>query len=228
MRSRNPVLADLHIDGQVRKALLSANKNGFMYVIDRTNGKLITAHPFVKVNWASHIDLKTGRPVLTDIYERAVKGETVEIWPSRGTNASLMALNPKTGLVYVNSWEIARVLKYTKFEFVLGQGSTGVETSFRTPAGEPWGYHMAFDPLSGKAKWKVPLMETASSAGMLATDGGLLFTGLLTGEFIALDQETGQTQKPGRPSIRLRSHTPTRDVNSSPCFPASAAPSIGG
>src|SRR6516225_7745895 len=46
MRSRNPVLADLHIDGQVRKALLSANKNGFMYVIDRTNGKLIAAHPF--------------------------------------------------------------------------------------------------------------------------------------------------------------------------------------
>src|SRR5260370_37860656 len=52
---------------------------------------------------------------------------------------------------------------------------------------------MAFDPLSGKAKWKVPLVETASSAGMLATDGGLLFTGLLTGEFIALDQDTGQT-----------------------------------
>ena len=75
--------------------LLSANKNGFMYVIDRTNGQLIAAHPFVKVNWASHIDLKTGRPSLTDIYERAVKGETVEIWPSRGTNASLMAFNPK-------------------------------------------------------------------------------------------------------------------------------------
>ena len=146
--SAEPVLADLRVDGQVRKALLSANKNGFMYVIDRTNGQLIAAHPFVKVNWASHIDLKTGRPVLTDIYDQAVKGETVEIWPSRGTNASLMAFNPKTGLVYVNSWEIARILKYTKFEFVLGQGSTGVETSFRTPpAGEPWGYHMAFNPL---------------------------------------------------------------------------------
>src|SRR6516164_8352478 len=70
----------LSIDGQVRKALLSANKNGFMYVIDRTNGQLIAAHPFVKVNWASHIDLKSGRPVLTDIYDQAVKGETVEIW----------------------------------------------------------------------------------------------------------------------------------------------------
>jgi alcohol dehydrogenase (cytochrome c) len=192
--SAEPVLADLRIDGQVRKVLLSANKNGFMYVIDRTDGKLIAAHPFVKVNWASHIDLKTGRPVLTDIYDQAVKGETVEIWPSRGTNASLMAFNPKTGLVYVNSWEVARILKYTKFEFILGQGSTGVETSFRAPpAGEPWGYHMAFNPLTGKAEWKVPVTGTVISAGMLATDGGLLFTGRLNGEFIALDQATGET-----------------------------------
>jgi alcohol dehydrogenase (cytochrome c) len=188
-----PVLADLRIDGQVRKVLLNANKNGFMYVIDRTNGKLIAAHPFTKVNWASKIDLETGRPVLTDVYQRAVNGETVEIWPSRGTNASLMAFNPKTGLVYVNAWEIARILKYTKVNFILGQGSTGIETSFPIPpAGQPWGYHLAFDPLTGETKWKVPVTNTVLSAGMLATDGGLLFTGRLNGEFIALDQATGQ------------------------------------
>jgi alcohol dehydrogenase (cytochrome c) len=189
-----PVLADLRIDGQVRKVLLNGNKNGFMYVIDRTNGKLITAHPFVQVNWATGIDPNTGRPQLTDIYERAVKGETVEIWPSRGMNAALMAFNPKTGLVYVNSWEISRIMKYTKVDFVLGAGSTGVETSFRTPgAGGAWGYHMAFDPLTGKAAWKVPVTGTVISAGMLATDGGLLFTGRLNGEFIALDQANGET-----------------------------------
>jgi alcohol dehydrogenase (cytochrome c) len=189
-----PELADLSIDGQNRKVLLNANKNGFLYVIDRTNGQLIAAHPYVKVNWASEIDLKTGRPVLTDVYERAIKGETVEIWPSRGTNASLMAFNPKTGLVYMNSWEIPRILKYSKVDFVLGAGSTGVETSFRAPpVGEPWGYHMAFNPLTGKAEWKVPVTGTVLSAGMLATDGGLLFTGHLNGDFIALDQATGET-----------------------------------
>jgi alcohol dehydrogenase (cytochrome c) len=191
--SAEPVLADLTINGQARKVLMSAQKNGFLYVLDRTNGQLIAAHPYVKVNWAKNIDLETGRPVLTDVYDRAVKGEEVEVWPSRGTNASLMAFNPKTGLVYLNSWEIARIMKYVKFEFVLGQGSTGIETSFRAPAGEPWGYHVAFDPLTGKAKWKIPLVETASSAGMLATDGGLLFTGRINGDFIALDQDTGQT-----------------------------------
>jgi alcohol dehydrogenase (cytochrome c) len=189
-----PEIADLTIDGQPRKVLLNANKNGFLYVIDRTNGQLIAAHPYVKVNWASKIDLKTGRPVLTDVYDRAIKGETVEIWPSRGTNASLMAFNPKTGLVFMNSWEIPRILKYSKVDFVLGAGSTGVETSFRSPpVGEPWGYHMAFDPLTGKAAWKVPVTGTVLSAGMLATDGGLLFTGHLNGDFIALDQATGET-----------------------------------
>ena len=191
--SAEPMLADLTIDGRPRKVLISANKGGFMYVIDRTNGKVITANPFVKVNWATGIDQATGRPVLTDIYARAVKGETVEIYPSRGTNASLMAFNPRTGLVYVNSWEIPRIMKYTKVDFVLGQGSTGVETSFRTPpVGEPWGYHMAFNPLTGKAVWKVPVTGTLISAGMLATGGGLLFTGRLNGEFIALDQANGR------------------------------------
>ena len=77
---------------------------------------------------------------------------------------------------------------------MLGAGSTGVETSFRTPAaGEPWGYHMAFNPLTGKAEWKVPVTGTVISAGMLATDGGLLFTGRINGEFIALDQASGET-----------------------------------
>src|SRR5262249_43619705 len=153
-------------DGRVRKVLMSANKNGFLYLIDRTNGGLIAAHPYVKVNWASHIDSKTRRPVLTDVYDRPARRGTGEGVPPRGTHATPMAFHAKTGLVYLNSWEIARILKYVKFDFVLGQGSTGVETSFRAPEGEPWGYHMAFDPLSGKAKWKVPLMETASSAGM--------------------------------------------------------------
>ena len=65
-----PVLADITIRGQRRKVMIQANKNGFMYVLDRTNCKLIAAHPYVKVNWASAIDLDTGRPVLTDVQKR--------------------------------------------------------------------------------------------------------------------------------------------------------------
>jgi len=188
------VLADLPVNGRMQKVLINANKNGFLYVLDRATGKLIAANPFVKVNWASHIDLATGRPALTDLLQRANAGETVEVWPSRGTNASLVAFNPKTGLVYVNSWNISRLIKFVQSEFILGAGYTQVETSFGPPKpGDPVGYHMAIEPLTGKVAWQVPITDMVNSAGVLATDGGLLFTGKLTGEVIALDDANGAT-----------------------------------
>jgi alcohol dehydrogenase (cytochrome c) len=186
------LLANIQVNGQPRKVLINAHKNGFLYVLDRTNGKVIAANPYVKVNWASHIDLKTGRPVRTDLMERAKNGEMVTLFPSRGTNATLIAFNPKTGLVYLNSWNLPRHMKYVDAKFVLGSDFTGMESTMAVPAGEPAGYHLALEPLTGKVIWQVPMMDFASSAGMLATDGGLLFTGLLTGEVIALDQDNGK------------------------------------
>src|SRR5258705_10273607 len=89
------VLADIQVGGQLRKVMIQANKNGFLYVLDRTNCKFIAAHPIVKVNWATHIDLVTGRPVLTDVHQRFFAGEEVEIWPSRATNAVPIPVDPK-------------------------------------------------------------------------------------------------------------------------------------
>src|SRR5258708_30874590 len=104
------------------------NKNGFRYVLDRTNCKLNAANPAVKVNWASRIDMKTGRPVLTDIYKRFLAGDEVEIYPSRGTNAVPIAFNPKTGLVYATTWNLPRIQKLvmTPAPAPLGGSSTGV------------------------------------------------------------------------------------------------------
>jgi alcohol dehydrogenase (cytochrome c) len=184
------ILADVRIDGKPRKVLFNVNKNGFLYVLDRTNGQLIAAHPFVNQNWAQYIDLKTGRPVLTDLLDRAMKGETVDLAPRLGTNASLSAYNPKSGLLFLNSWELIRVMKFVDAPFEVGTGYTGIETSSKFP--KPAGYHIAVNPLTGKTAWKIPLQDWAVSAGTLATDGGLLFTGKLTGEFIALDQDTGK------------------------------------
>jgi alcohol dehydrogenase (cytochrome c) len=186
------MIADLRVEGQMRKVLISAHKGGFLYVLDRTNGKLITANPYVRVSWASHIDLKTGRPVLTDQLDRAIKGETVDVFPSRGTNATLIAFNPKTNLIYANTWNFARVMKYVDFKLVLGGNTTGIESTGMTPKDEPVGHHRAIEPLTGKVVWETPLMDMPSSAGMLATDGGLLFTGKLTGEMIALDIDSGK------------------------------------
>ena len=186
------ILADVQLDGKPRKVLFNVNKNGFVYVLDRTNGQLIAAHQFMAQNWAKYIDLKTGRPVLTDLLDRALKGETVDMSPARATNATLSAYNPKTGLLFLNSWEAIRVMKFVDVELVVGGGYTGIETSYKNPDNLAPGYHIAMNPLTGKTIWKIPLQEFAVSAGTLATDSGLLFTGKLTGEFIALDQDTGK------------------------------------
>ena len=103
------VLADLPVGGVTRKVMIQANKNGFMYVLDRTNCQPIAAGAYVKVNWASGIDLKTGRPVLTDVYKKFLNGDEVEIFPSRGTNATPIAFNPNTGLIYANTWNVPRL-----------------------------------------------------------------------------------------------------------------------
>lgn len=189
------VLADIEVDGQPRKVMIQANKNGFLYVLDRTNCDLIAAHPYVEINWATHIDLDTGRPVLTPLYERFLAGEEVVIWPSRGSNAVPVAFNPNTGLVYTSSWHVPRIQQLAPpQEQRIGRSSTGVVS--RVPPVEPGdllGHFVAIDPLTGEKSWEIPLTDFPNAAGMLATGGGLLFTGRLTGEFIALDAATGET-----------------------------------
>jgi alcohol dehydrogenase (cytochrome c) len=189
------VLADIQVGGQLRKVMIQTNKNGFLYVLDRTNCKLIAAHPYVKVNWASQIDMATGRPMLTDVFRRFAAGEEVEIWPSRGTNAVPIAFNPNTGLIYASTWNVPRIQKLaTPKPIAHGKDSTGVIA--RVPEikpGDILGHFLAINPLTGEKKWEVPLTDLPSSAGMLATGGGLIFTGKLTGEFVALDEETGKT-----------------------------------
>jgi alcohol dehydrogenase (cytochrome c) len=188
------VLADIRINGQMRKVMIQTNKNGFLYVLDRTNCKLIAANPYVKVNWASRVDMATGRPVLTDVYKRFAAGEEVEIFPSRGTNATPIAFNPTTGLIYASTWDVARIQKLAAPRpAVIGGTSTGVDATLpQTKPGDVLGHFAAINPLTGEKKWETPLTEYPGSAGMLATGGGLIFTGKLSGEFVALDAETGK------------------------------------
>jgi hypothetical protein len=199
------VLADIRIDGQLRKVMIQANKNGFLYVLDRTNCRLIAAHPYVQVNWASRVDLATGRPVLTDLYSRFLAGEEVQIFPSRGTNAVPIAFNPNTGLIYASTWNVPRIQKLAPpagKPQAIGASSTGVTSrnpTFKT--GDVLGHFVAIDPLTGQKKWEVPLPDLPSAAGMLVTGGGQVFTGKLTGEFVALDE------RPARPvAVRRVEH----------------------
>ena len=188
------VLADIQIGGVRRKVMIQTNKNGFMYVLDRTNCKLIAANPYVKVNWATKIDLETGRPVLTDVQKRFVAGEKVEIWPSRGTNAVPIAFNPNTGLIYASTWNVPRIQQLAPPKpQVLGAQSTGVIATLPDlKPGDTFGHFVAMNPVTGERKWEVALTDMPSSSGMLATGGGLVFTGKLSGEFVALDEDNGK------------------------------------
>src|SRR5579872_1531757 len=145
------VLADIPVNGQPRKVMIQANKNGFLYVVDRTNCKLIAAHPFTRVNWASTIDMATGRPVLTDVYKRFTAGEEVEIYPSRGTNATPIAFNPNTGLIYASAWDVPRIQKLGPVRAPEhGKDSTGIISRLpESKPGDVLGHFVAINPVTG-------------------------------------------------------------------------------
>jgi len=192
------ILADIPVKGVTRKVAMQLNRNGFAYVLDRTNGALIAANPYERVNWASHIDPETGRPVETDVAKKLrAGGEAVEHWPSTrgGKNWPHAAYNPDTGLLYANTLHEGRMYKHLPTEpYVKGQRYQFIENLplARAP-GEPIGHIDAIDPLTGQQKWRVPLTDLQNWSAMLTTGGGLLFTGRETGEFIALDADNGKT-----------------------------------
>jgi alcohol dehydrogenase (cytochrome c) len=186
-------------DGKVVKAGGHADRNGFFYVIDRSNGKLINATPFVnQITWASKIDLDTGRPVYNDDNRpgspsETEKGKSVFAAPSflGGKNWMPMAYNPTTDLFYLpaNEWGMDiwnEPISYKKGAAYLGAGFT------IKPLNEDYiGALRAIDPKTGKIVWeaknKAPLW-----GGVLTTAGNLVFTGTPEGYFKAFDAKTGQ------------------------------------
>jgi alcohol dehydrogenase (cytochrome c) len=190
--------AEIDAPGGKRKVIMQFNRNGFLYVIDRKDGKLVAANPFEKVNWASHIDKETGRPVETELGKRLRDnvGTQVELWPTPlgAKNWPHAAYSPETGLLYANTQHQGALYKHLETKpFVVGQRYMYIE---RLPipnnGGEPWGHIDAVDPLTGKQKWRVELKDHPIWSANLVTGGGLLFTGKETGEFIALDLDDGK------------------------------------
>jgi alcohol dehydrogenase (cytochrome c) len=187
------ILADTTVDGKPPKVVMDANRNGFFYMLDRTNGRLLAANPYVKVNWASRIDLETGRPVETDIAARARAGERVTVFPSLlgGKNWSPMSFDPQTGLAYANTLNFGGHYKAIAVEYKAGDWYLGVDLSdLREWPNGPRGYLKAIDPLTGKTKWEVP-SDIPRFSGVLSTAGKVVFSGRLTGEFEAFDADTG-------------------------------------
>ena len=122
------ILADMEVAGTTRKVIMQAPKNGFFYVLDRTNGEFISAEPYVPVNWATHIDYETGRPV--EIPEARHPEGTALVFPSAhgGHNWHPMAYNPATGYVYIPAIEMAfPYAKKPDFEYLPGAFNSGID-----------------------------------------------------------------------------------------------------
>ena len=188
------VLADLPVDGKPTKVLMDANRNGFFYVLDRTNGKLLAANPYVKVNWASGIDMKTGKPIETDVTTGAREGKKVTVFPSilGGKNWEPMSFNPQTGLAYANTLVFGGHYKTEPATYKAGEWYLGMDLTDTWEWGDgPRGQLKAIDPMTGKAKWEQP-SDIPRFSGVLSTAGGVIFSGQLTGEFEAFDADSGK------------------------------------
>ncbi len=189
------ILADINVDGKLRKVAMQMNRNGFLYVLDRVTGELLSAKPFARVNWATHVDMKTGRPVESEVAKKLRAGEQIQLYPSvrGGKNWMHAAFNPNTGLLYANTNEGYSNYKLIPIEpFKPGLRYQAVEATYSPVTPTTVGGHIeAIDPLTAKPKWSVPIMGELPGSAVLVTGGGLLFTGKHSGEVVAVDADNG-------------------------------------
>jgi alcohol dehydrogenase (cytochrome c) len=185
------VLADLNIGGKPTKVVMDTNRNGFFYVLDRTNGKLLAANQYItKQTWAKGID-EEGRPIPTEITDQVRQGKEVDVWPGAmgGKNWSPVSFDPQTGLVYANTLNFGMHYKPVDAQFRAGLTYWGADISWIWPDGARGGLK-AIDPLTGKAKWEAK-SDIPRFSGVLSTAGGVVFSGKLTGELEAFDVDNG-------------------------------------
>jgi alcohol dehydrogenase (cytochrome c) len=189
--NETPVLLDREENGAVRRLLVQADRNGFFYVLDRTNGKFLRATPFVeKLNWAKAVDA-SGRPILSGRIPTA--GGTY-ICPGvvGATNWFSPSYNPNTGLFYVMALEACNLYLASPRRFV--KGETYYNTGTKVPPGEHYQkILLALSVADGKAAWRYPQVGRGDSwGGTMTTDGGLVFFCDDAGSFEAVEAATGR------------------------------------
>ncbi|WP_441241526.1 PQQ-dependent dehydrogenase, methanol/ethanol family [Tardiphaga sp. 768_D3_N2_1] len=194
------ILADLTIDGAPRKVVLHAPKNGFFFVIDRTNGKFISAKNFVDVNWATGYDA-SGRPIEVPEARSPDKSFDSIPGPFGAHNWHPMSFNPQTGLVYLPAQGVPLNLTGEKTLVQNAQGSnkfggtTGWNVGFslnaEPPKNPPFGRLIAWDPVKQKEAWRAEYIAPWNG-GTLTTAGNLVFQGTADGRFIAYNAKTGE------------------------------------
>ena len=214
----NMVLAELEIEGRLRKVLMQAPKNGFFYVLDRETGEFISAEKFVPVNWASHIDKVTGRPVLTG--EGWYKEKSKLVYPAApgGHSWQPMSYNPTTKLVYIPAMHLPMVYTSQKEFKYSRDDNTGIQTTPGDlfPAGEASNseaFLLAWDPVLQKERWRVKMKVVDFNGGVLSTAGNLVFQGTADGYFVVYRADTGEKLKEIKTGVGIMAAPSTYSID---------------
>ena len=180
-----PVLADVEFGGQPRKVLMQASRNGYFFVLDRTNGKSLLTTPFATVNWAKGID-ELGRPIPDPAKEPSQDGVLVAPNEAGATNFRPPSFDPKTGLFVVNAQD-GYGINFFKSEHG-GYGWAGADYNL---AGKS--FLRAIDYKTGRIAWSHAIGDGAGTAGVLTTETGVTFSGDNSTNVLALRTSDGAT-----------------------------------
>jgi quinohemoprotein ethanol dehydrogenase len=174
---------------------MQAPKNGFFYVIDRVTGELISAEKFAKANWASHVDMKTGRPVETEFADYSKQPQLIFPAPDGAHTWHPMSFSPDTGLVYVPARDSGMVYAIDDdFQPVVGRWNLGLDhlkASEVPPPPPDKGFLKALDPVSQTEVWSIP-QSGVFNGGVLSTAGNLVFQGTADGRLVAYSADKGK------------------------------------
>jgi alcohol dehydrogenase (cytochrome c) len=197
-----PVLANMQWQGRDRKVMLWGNRNGFFYVLDRTNGQYLLGKPFAKVTWTTGLD-ERGRPMRQANMEPTPQGTRIYPGNLGATNWYSPSYSPETGLFYLSVWDNYSSVygkadsEYVEGRLYMGGAPRNVVPLLMQPAAtlqrredEGYGAVRAIDPRTGERKWEFKMTDV-TDAGILTTASGLLFSGGRDGNFYALDAKTG-------------------------------------
>jgi lanthanide-dependent methanol dehydrogenase len=187
------LLLDMPFGGQMRKVLIHMDRNGYVYVLDRTNGQVLSADPFGPVNTSRGVDLKTGQLIVNPDKSTKFGSETRDICPtaSGAKDWNPTSFSPLTGLLYIPHENMCMDWRSMQVNYIVGTPYVGADVHMKPGPGGNRGELTAWDPVNRRPAWVVK-EDFPLWSGTVATAGGLVFYGSMDGWFKALDARTGQ------------------------------------
>ena len=185
-----PVLGDVTYEGETRRVMMWANRNAFYYTLDRETGEFLVGKPFALQTWAEGLD-ENGRPIRVPNMEPSEEGTLVSPTVGGATNWWSPTFSPRTGLLYVTTYDGEQIYFIRDEEYVEGEQYTGGGAESAGPAEDYHSAIRAIDPATGDVRWEYPIAPRSTS-GLLSTAGDLVFGGTRAGYFFALDAVSGE------------------------------------